>query len=247
MTNEIWLEGAISVRAALAGGSRDVHEIILRRQQRKHRHTFSALERQAAEAGVPVSREPAEFFAAKAQGNSHGGVLARVGERRMVALRELLPAERAGFVVMLDGIEDPFNFGQAVRALYAAGLDGLVLRRRNWMSAAAVVARASAGATELVPTAVVDQVQDAANFFRRHQYQVVSTSEKAAQTIYEMDWRGSVFLLLGGEKRGITRSFLRQADQLVRIPYGREYAHALGTAVSAAVIGFELLRQRSSG
>jgi 23S rRNA (guanosine2251-2'-O)-methyltransferase len=191
MTNEIWLEGAISVQAALP-----VAAVMCSRYfcggSGKHRRNLLRLNGRRRKQGCRFPGKPAEFFARRRR-EFAWRVLARVGERRMVALRDLLPAERAGFVVMLDGIEDPFNFGQAVRALYAAGLDGLVLRRRNWMSAAAVVARASAGATELVPTAVVDQVQDAAIFSAGSSIRIVSTSEKGAQTIYEMDWRGSVF------------------------------------------------------
>ena len=56
----------------------------------------------------------------------------------------------------------------------------------------------------------------------------------------------TVVLLIGGEKRGITRSFLEQADVLLQIPYGRPFGHSLGAAASAAVISFEIMRQRLS-
>ena len=54
-------------------------------------------------------------------------------------------------------------------------------------------------------------------------------------------------LLIGGETRGITRSIVRAADLRVSIPYGRPFAHALGTATAAAALAFEVLRQRQSG
>ena len=75
-------------------------------------------------------------------------------------------------VVMLDGIEDPFNHGQAVRALYAAGVDALVVRR-DWESAVAVVTRASAGATELMPTAMAPTAHDAADVLRQAGMRIV--------------------------------------------------------------------------
>jgi 23S rRNA (guanosine2251-2'-O)-methyltransferase len=53
-----------------------------------------------------------------------------------------------------------------------------------------------------------------------------------------------MFLLIGGEKRGITRSFLDQADVKLEIPYGRSFAQSLGAAASTAVIAFEMFRQR---
>jgi 23S rRNA (guanosine2251-2'-O)-methyltransferase len=146
---------------------------------------------------------------------------------------------------MLDGIEDPFNFGQAIRALYAAGADGLVVRPRNWLSAAGIVARASAGTAELMPTAVAETSLDAATFFRQHGLTIACTSDKGATSLYDADLTGPLFLLIGGERRGITRSFLDQADLKVQIPYGRSFSFSLGAAAATAVISFEAARQRS--
>jgi len=147
---------------------------------------------------------------------------------------------------MIDGVEDPFNFGASVRALYAAGADGLVLRPRNWLSAAGTVARASAGASELISTALAETAAEAAAFFRAQGLLVAcATEERGSVSLYEADLTAPLFLLLGGEKRGITRSFLDQADLKLRIPYGRPMPHSLGTASATAVIAFEIMRQRS--
>ncbi len=101
-----------------------------------------------------------------AGGRSHGGVVAFVGEREPVALSTVLAeVGESPLLVMLDGIEDPFNYGQAVRSLYAAGVDGLVVRR-DWESALPIVTRASAGATELIPTATVADATSAATTAR---------------------------------------------------------------------------------
>jgi 23S rRNA (guanosine2251-2'-O)-methyltransferase len=145
---------------------------------------------------------------------------------------------------MLDGVEDPFNFGQAVRAFYAAGADGLVLRSRNWMSAAGVVARSSGGASELMPTAIVETTQDAADFFRARGLRIAVAAKEQAKSIYEADLSGALFLVIGGEKRGVTRSFADAADVRLSIPYGRRFAHSLGTTAAAAVLAFEIMRQR---
>ena len=93
--------------------------------------------------------------------------MALVGPRRERSVGELIGEVGEGsLIVMLDGIEDPFNFGQAVRALYAAGVDGLVVRR-SWETGLATVTRASAGASELMPTARSDSAEDAAAACRR--------------------------------------------------------------------------------
>ena len=123
----VFLEGKISVAAALRSPYRDVHRVLLRegRQDRAMRW----LGHRAREAGVPVVRVDASEMDAVTEGRSHGGVAAEAGQRRFVQLEALLPGgPGAAFIVMLDGIEDPFNFGQALRALYAMGVHGVALR-----------------------------------------------------------------------------------------------------------------------
>jgi len=147
-------------------------------------------------------------------------------------------------IVMLDGVEDPFNYGQAVRALYAAGVDAVVVRR-TWETALATVTRASAGASELLPTAIVDSVEDAAILSRRAGMRVAcAVNRPSATELHEADLTGGLFVLIGGERRGVTRSFVDEADVQLRIGYGRGGAPELSTAASAAIIGFEALRQR---
>ena len=171
-------------------------------------------------------------------------MIALAGERRALPL-EALAADRSDpFLVMLDGVEDPYNFGAAVRSLYAAGVDGLVLRPRNWLSAG-VVARASAGASELIPTAVADSPEAAATILRGRGFRIASAAPgRGSVSLYEADLSGPLFVLVGGEKRGITRSFRDRSDLLIHIPYGRPGAEALGTAAAAAVISFEVMRRR---
>lgn len=236
------LEGFVSVRAALQANSRPIHALLLRQDRRDAEIAW--LERTARAAGIPVQRVPASEIDARASGSTHGGVIALVGPRRLVTLDKLAAGNPAPFVAMIDGVEDPFNFGQAVRALYAAGCDGLVLRPRNWLSAAGVVARASAGASEWLPTAIAETVGAAAEHFRARGLRVAVADEEDALPLYDVDLTGPLFLVIGGEKRGITRSFRQGADLRLAIPYGSAFAQSLGTAAATAVIAFEVLRQR---
>lgn len=240
--DEAVLEGQISIEAALKAGSRDVHTIYIRRDLREP--DVLRLARMAAAAGVPTERVTDEVIASHVGGKTHGGVIALVGDRRFVGLDALMEGKDHPFVVMLDGVEDPFNFGQAVRAFYAAGADGLVVRPRNWMSAAGVVARSSAGASELIPTAVAETAQDAADFYRTRGLTVAVTDKDRAVSIYEADLTGSLFLVIGGEKRGVTRSFADAADLRLKIPYGRDFRQSLGTTPAAGALAFEVMRQR---
>lgn len=237
------LEGFVSVRAALKAGSRPIDAIIVRRD--KWDRGIAWLEHASRDAGIPFERADAAEIDAIAQGTTHGGVIARVGPRAFVPLGDLAAGAEAPFVAMLDGVEDPFNFGQAVRALYAAGAHGLVVRPRSWLSAAGTVARASAGASEWMPTALAETALEAAAHFRARGLTVACTAQQGAASIYEADLSGPLFLVIGGERRGITRSFLEQADLLLSIPYGRAFDQSLGTTGATAVLAFEVMRQRA--
>lgn len=238
----IVLEGHVSVEAALAGGARRVHRVWAVRPGDRRLGRLRAL---AREHDVLIEKVDAETIDELAAGRTHGGVIALVGMRRDRGIGDLLGEVGEGsFIVMLDGIEDPFNHGQAVRALYAAGVDGLVVRR-SWETAAAIVTRASAGATELLPTARAETADEAAAACRMAGMRVAcAVADADADELASSKLTGGLFLLIGGERRGVTRSFVEQADQRIRIGYGREGAPELGAATSAAIIGFEALRQR---
>ncbi|HEX3813885.1 MAG TPA: TrmH family RNA methyltransferase [Mycobacteriales bacterium] len=233
------LEGALSVRAALDSRSRDIAEIRVAADGGS-----AAIERIL---GIAERRRIAIRRVARdeldATGTSHGGIVATVGPRRLLELAELsLP--QAPFVAMLDGVEDPYNFGQAVRSLYAAGADALVVRRRNWMSAAATVARASAGASERITTVAVDDAAQAVAQLRERGLLFACAHRKDATPIAEATLTGSLFVVIGGERRGISRTLARDADLRLVIPYGRRFDPALDTTSAAAVIAFEVARQR---
>ena len=141
-------------------------------------------------------------FLARVKGQTHGGVAAAVGPRRFLPLDALVAGRERPFIVMLDGIEDPFNFGQALRALYAAGVDGVVVRPRNWFSAAGVVARASAGVSEQMPMAIAETAEQAADTFRQLGLKIAATSNQQAVSLYDATLTMPLFLLLGGRKAG---------------------------------------------
>lgn len=238
------LEGYLSIRAALEAGFRDVHQILIDESKRRDSR-LRGLRRQAQEADVSVSFVSRAAIDKCANGGSHGGLIAWVSERRYCQLDELPPQDGAAFVVMLDGIEDPYNFAGALRALYAAGVDGAVLRPRNWSSASALVGRASAGAIERLPLGIADSAAEAAEFYRGQGLAIACAAKTdASRSIYEADLTRPLFLLIGGEKRGVTRSFLRAADLHLRVPYGRDFGQSLGAVGAASVIAFEVMRQR---
>jgi len=175
-------------------------------------------------------------------GNTHGGIIALCGQRTFPALTDDF-IRPDGFYVLLEGVEDPYNFGYSLRSLYAAGVDGVILSPRNWMSAAGVVCRASAGASERFPMAIAEDGPAAAGIFRRKGYRIVCADLENSVSALDADLQLPLFLVVGGEKRGITRALLDSADAIVRLDYGREFPAALSTASASTILAFEVFRQ----
>ncbi len=242
MTDSSVLEGVVSIRAALDSQSRPIERLLIRRDQRDY--PVKKLATAAKAVNIPVEQVDETVIAQYAEGKTHGGVIALVGDRRFVSMDALITGVQNPFIVMLDGVEDPFNFGQAIRAFYASGAHGLIVRPRNWLSAASTVARASAGASERMPTAVAETLEEAASFFRSRGVLVAVTDIDRAVSIYDADLTQPLFLVVGGEKRGVTRSFADAADIRLKIPYGRSFNQSLGTTGAASVLAFEVMRQR---
>jgi 23S rRNA (guanosine2251-2'-O)-methyltransferase len=143
---------------------------------------------------------------------------------------------------MLEGIEDPYNFGYALRSLYALGVDGIVLPERNWMSAAGVVARASAGASERFPLYMACG-EAAVSYFKEKRYAIVCADADTDTALENSAIHYPVFLVIGGEKRGISRAVRQAADHTVKISYGRPFDNALSAASAATILAYEIAKQ----
>ena len=242
-SSSLVLEGWLSIRAALIAKSRDVHEILL--EQGKTNARLDALKKRAKEQGVPLRLVSRADLDREAEGQTHGGALAHVGPRKFKALDELGRGPSAPFLALLDGVEDPYNFGQAVRALHAAGAHGVVLRPRNWTSAAATVARASAGSTEFMPMATVESDEVLVAHLRARALQLVCTDlGKKTTSLFDAKLTAPLLVAIGGERRGVSKTLLKNADLTLQIPYGRNFKQSLGTTAATSVVAFEIMRQR---
>lgn len=174
-------------------------------------------------------------------GTTHGGIVAECTQRAYPVLDATF-VRQDGFYVFLDGIEDPYNFGYVLRSLYAAGVDGVVLSERNWMSAAGTVARASAGTSELLSVCIADPAS-VPGVFRQCGYKILAAGIRNSVSLYDADMHFPLLMIVGGEKRGISAKLLSQADEIVRIDYGRVFRGSLSAASAATVLAFEALRK----
>ena len=244
VTSDI-LEGMTSISALLNSGKendRKIEKVLIDRTKRKSKAPqIGFLTAKSHELGFPVEFVDAEEIDRLAVGNTHGGILALCTARTIPTLskEDILPNR---FYVYLEGIEDPYNFGYAIRSLYAAGVSGIILPPRNWMTAAGVVARASAGASESLPIFETEG-ENAVKLFREAGYSILGAGSRDSVSVFDEKFPYPVLLVVGGEKRGISRTLLDAADRIVRIDYGRDFSGSLSAASAATVLAFEIYRQ----
>ncbi len=240
-------EGLTSIRAIIKArdegiSERQINEILYDASRKdKYAREIAWLERIRKKHGFTLIEADSGRISELTLGTSHGGFVALCGERPVPELTACDILEN-GFYILLDGIEDPYNFGSAVRSAYAAGADGIVLPPRNWMSAAGIVCRSSAGATELAPLFSAEP-SDAIDLFRSRGYKIVAAAKENAVSMYDVSLRTPVLVMIGGEMRGISKKLMAKTDVTVRIDYGRDFPAALSAQSSAAVIAFEVYRQ----
>ncbi len=240
-------EGMTSIRSVIYATERGLSDrritrLLVDSERSKSRGKELAwLRVKSRELGFSIDMTTADEIDSLTTGNTHGGVIALCTERTIPELNgsHIKPD---GFYVMIEGIEDPYNFGYALRSLYACGADGVVLSPRNWMTAAGVVCRSSAGASELLPI-YISSPTDSADIFRSLGYKIICAGIRDSVSSFEADMKYPVFLIVGGEKRGISASLLEKADQVVRIDYGREFGGSLSAASAASMLGYEVMRQ----
>lgn len=210
----------------------------------KKAREISFLQRKAEELGFSIETVRSEDLDALTSGTTHGGIVAVCSDRTIPLLSsDGEGLKENGFYVLLEGIEDPYNFGYTIRSLYAAGVDGVILPPRNWMGVAGLVARSSAGTSEKMPMWICEPV-NAARILKERGYRVACAGIRDSVELWEADLSLPLLLVIGGEKRGISRGVLDHADLNVRIDYGREFRGSLSSAASAAVLAFEVLRQQ---
>lgn len=236
------LEGNISVKAAILAGKREVYKLYVDKKK-KDKDTSYILHR-AKERKIPIVFTTREEIDTIASGKTHGGLIAVCGPRTYDTLEHVLKKKEV-FLALAEGVEDPFNFGSILRTLYAAGCDGVLVGKRNWSSAAGVVGKSSAGASEYINLIEVEDMEACMQTLQANDVKIVCAMRADAISLYDYQFPSRFLVAIGGEMRGLSKPVLNHSDQNLYIPYRSEFKNALGAAASAAIFGFEIVRQKS--
>ncbi len=200
----------------------------------------------AAQDSVPVRRVSDDELDRESGGSSHQGVIADVSERKLYELHELIDEAQAtppALIVVLDGIEDPHNFGAILRTCDAVGAHGVVRQTRHSAPLTGATSKASAGAVAHVKIADVVNIARAVDDLKEAGIWTVGLAGDAPSTYDKMDFSLPTALVVGAEGTGLRRLVRERCDLLAAIPM-KGQVDSLNVSVAAGVVLFEALRQR---
>jgi 23S rRNA (guanosine2251-2'-O)-methyltransferase len=226
--------GRNPVREALRG-PREVHEIWATERAATH---IPWLE-QARRHQVRPERELTEVAGTR----DHQGVVAWCDPFRYADAGELAATEGA-LLVCLDQVTDPHNFGAVVRSAEGAGATGVVVPAHGSARVTPAVAKASAGAVEHLPVAVVPNLARYLAEIKRPELWVYAAEAEGALSMWAADLSSGVALVFGAEGKGVRPLVRRTCDAVISIPLSGRVG-SLNVSVATALLLYEAKRQRS--
>ena len=186
--------------------------------------------------------KPERILSEAAGTRDHQGVIAWCEPFRYADAYELAGAD-APLLVCLDQVTDPHNLGAVVRSAEGAGATAVVIPAHGAVRVTPAVCRASAGAVEHLPMAVVPNLARYLGDVKSNALWAYAADAEGTVSVWDADLTGGVALVLGAEGKGVRPLVRRTCDATVAIPLGGKVS-SLNVSVAAAVLLFEARRQR---
>ena len=242
------LFGRNPVLELLRAGSRRVEEIAILSEGRGP--ALHDLLNVARRQGVKISFRTRDQLTAIAGDPHHQGVVARVARASYSSLADLLaiPAGRGEtpFFLALDQVQDPRNLGAVLRSAEVTGVHGLIVTKHHAAGLTGAAAKSAMGAAELVAVARETNLVQALEELKKQGVWTVGAVPTGGKIPWEMDLTGPLCLVLGGEGEGLRPLVARSCDFLTSLPM-RGRLGSLNVSAAAAVLCYEVLRQRARG
>jgi 23S rRNA (guanosine2251-2'-O)-methyltransferase len=212
---------------------------VAREETARHQKLMS----EAKRAGVSVRNLPLDQIDRLAARGVHNGVVAEISETAYADFDDVVANEATKFVLILDSITDPQNFGAILRVADGFGVDLVVIPQHDSVGLTPVAVKASAGASEWVQVAQVTNLARTIDALKAAGYWIYAAAENGDRPD-AIDFRGKVALVVGNEGKGIRRNVLEHCDRVVTIPMGG-HVESFNVATATAILCYEIRRQGS--
>ncbi len=174
--------------------------------------------------------------------NNSQGVIAYIEDDFYVELKDILKDESSDFIVILDHIEDPHNFGAIIRTSECAGVDYIIIPNKGSVEVNSTVMKTSAGALTNTKICVVSNLNNTIEMLKKNNYWVVGTDANG-EDYTKINYEGKVALVIGSEGFGLKEMVRRNCDFIASIPM-RGKVNSLNASVAAGIMIYEVLKTR---
>lgn len=243
LDNQNQIEGKNPVLEALRG-DRDIEKILISKDLDDGR--TRQIIAKARNKNILVQRVDKRHLDNIAVSASHQGVIAIAASYNYVDVDDILENASKGdappFILILDEITDPHNFGAIIRTAECSGVDGIIIPKHRSVGLTPTVVKASAGAVEHMMIAKVTNIANTIDYIKEKGLWVAGADmEGSVYTKENLD--GPIALVIGSEGKGLGRLVKEKCDFLVKIPM-KGKIQSLNASVAAAVLMYEIVRQR---
>lgn len=221
---------------------------------------INAIRVAAKKKGIKVNQVPFEKFKQITQSKIAQGVAAVKSSFRFFTLHEIIElsktknlkalslgeglGEALPLLLILDSIQDTHNVGAILRSADCSGVDGIIITKHNSAPINETVVKTSAGATEHVKIAQVNNLAQTIDELKQNGFWIVGSYLEGAKDYTKVDYKIPIAVIVGNEEKGIRKLTADKCDHLVKIPM-KGKIQSLNVSVATGVLLFEILRQRS--
>ena len=243
-----FLYGVNPVMEALRAHPGDIKRVFIERGRDGRRSQGGDKIAEAAKAAnVRVEDAPFGDLTRRTQGGVHQGVGCELADVAYAELPDLLEdAEAAGrppFLLVLDGVTDPQNFGALARSAYALGADGVVIPKDRSVGMTPAASKAAAGALEHCKIARVTNLSRAIEEMKEAGVWTVALAAEGDKDLAEIDLTSGIALVMGSEGAGVRKLVREHCDHVARIPMAGNLG-SLNVSAAGAIALYEVVRQR---
>ncbi len=203
----------------------------------------------AKKKGIKCNQVPLEKFRSITNNKNAQGVAAKKSDQKFYSFDELISSSKKNqypLLLILDSIQDTHNVGAILRTAECSGVDAIILTKHNSAPINETVVKTSAGASELVKLCQVTNLAQTIKRLKEEGYWIAGSSLTENSKAYtEVDYKIPLALILGNEEKGIRKLTADSCDMLIKIPMPGKI-QSLNVSVSAGILLFEILRQRST-
>ncbi len=199
----------------------------------------------AAEKKVSISWTPKKTLSEMTEGAVHQGFVLRVAEFAYAELNDILEKARQEdnpLILILDGLNDPHNFGSILRTADATNVAGVIIPKHRAVGVTPVVSKTSTGAVEHVPIARVINISQTLDKLKEEGFWIFGTDMDGTPS-NKWNTSGKLALIIGNEGKGISKNIKNQVDEMITIPMDG-HVQSLNASVAAAILMYEVFRNK---